>query len=75
MAPSTFRRLARFRALLRRHTEAKAGWSSLAAELGYADQAHLIHDFRDFSGMTPNEWQRHQGQPVAFLQDGQIAAF
>lgn len=32
--------------------------ASLAAELGYADQAHLIRDFRTVTGRTPAEYRR-----------------
>lgn len=31
-------------------------WSDLAAELGYADQAHLSRDFRATIGMTPSQY-------------------
>ncbi|MEO5663979.1 MAG: AraC family transcriptional regulator [Nocardioides sp.] len=37
----------------------KAGEASLAdmaAQLGYADQAHFTHDFRTVTGMTPGEY-------------------
>lgn len=32
-------------------------WSGIAADFGYADQAHLIHDFRDLTGLTPTAYR------------------
>ncbi|MGE0728483.1 MAG: helix-turn-helix domain-containing protein [Acidimicrobiia bacterium] len=40
--------------------------SALAADLGYADQAHLAREFRGLSGLTPTEWMT---QELRILQD------
>lgn len=52
MSPKRFCRLARFHAALA-FTRPDVDWARAAAELGYADQSHLIADFRAFSGLTP----------------------
>src|SRR5262249_28234976 len=50
----TFCRIVRFQSVLRRRTpESAAGWADLAVACGYADQSHLIRDFRQFAGETP----------------------
>lgn len=52
--PKLFCRVLRFQALLRHiRGRAPAGWATLAAALGYYDQAHLIADFKEFAGLTP----------------------
>jgi AraC-like DNA-binding protein len=39
--------------------------AQIAAELGYADQSHLTHEFSRFYGLPPSRAREH----VAFLQD------
>jgi len=34
-------------------------WVAIAANRGYADQAHLIREFRDLLGLTPSGFERH----------------
>jgi AraC-like DNA-binding protein len=46
-------------------------WANGAAQCGYYDQAHLIRDFRDFSGEAPVALVRGDTDLARhFLQDG-----
>ena len=38
-------------------------WAALAADLGYADQAHFIRDFKHLVGRTPAAYAREAGPP------------
>jgi len=59
LTPKLFCRVRRFRALLSRIGKGlPVNWAGLAADCGYFDQAHLIHDFRGFAGITPAEYSR-----------------
>lgn len=54
VTPKRAARLVRFERLLRRvRGEGQPDWPQLAAEHGYVDQAHLIHEFREFVGASP----------------------
>jgi AraC-like DNA-binding protein len=61
VTPKLFARLARFQAGL-----AYAGcgtpvdWAQAALELGYADQSHMIAEFREFSSLTPETLARQR---------------
>jgi AraC-like DNA-binding protein len=51
VSPKTFARVMRFRRLL---ADQRDDWAHRAARHGYYDQSHLIADFRELAGTTPN---------------------
>lgn len=52
--PKLYTRLARFHAALAYvGSPRNIDWSGVAADIGYADQSHMIAEFREFSGVTP----------------------
>jgi len=57
LTPKSFQRVRRFQQVLQSlRIGAEENWTALACETGYYDQAHFIHDFKLFSGMTPGEY-------------------
>ena len=77
VSPKRFCRIRRFqRALARAHGGHPVDWPQVALESGYYDQAHFIHEFRSFSGLTPRGYQASQTafqNHVKFLQSSETA--
>jgi AraC-like DNA-binding protein len=77
LTPKRYCRLLRFqRVVAEAHSARYLDWTQLALECGYFDQAHFIHEFREFSGITPSGYassttafQNH----VTFLQSRETA--
>jgi AraC-like DNA-binding protein len=73
LTPKRYCRIQRFqRALRRTRAGRRVDWTSLALDCGYFDQAHFVHDFRDFAGLTPTAYQSARTEfqnHVKFLQD------
>jgi AraC-like DNA-binding protein len=59
--PKNYMRIIRFRNAFvqMQHLQQHGGWSGLSYELGYADQAHFIKDFKAFAGIVPSLVQQH----------------
>jgi AraC-like DNA-binding protein len=58
LTPKRFARVRRMQRLLGTLLGAtEAAWCTLAAEYGFSDQAHLIHDFHDLTGLTPTAYR------------------
>lgn len=57
LTPKAFCRVRRFQRILETiHCKSDVDWVDVALECGYYDQAHFIHDFREFSGLTPTQY-------------------
>jgi AraC-like DNA-binding protein len=75
LTPVRYRRLARFRSVLRLHAGGLRDWAALAAITGFSDQSHFVRDCRAFAGLTPTEWAASQAGSAGFLQDGVVTTF
>lgn len=59
LPPAGLRRVMRFRRAFRLlDSTPRGGWTAVAAQAGYTDQAHLIRDFRQFAGVPPTDFFR-----------------
>lgn len=57
LTPKVFHRIIRFNGILQEiHQNQKIVWTDIAYQFGYADQSHLIKEFREFSGFNPQEF-------------------
>ncbi|MBB5790453.1 helix-turn-helix domain-containing protein [Jiangella mangrovi] len=74
LSPKQFGRVRRLQRVLRTVTvpagDGGVDWAQVAAGHGYFDQAHLIHDFRALTGLTPGRYRprsaaEHNHVPLA----------
>lgn len=57
LTPKLFSRVRRFQEVVRSvHGRPEVDWARVALSCGYFDQAHFIHDFKSFSGLTPSSY-------------------
>jgi AraC-like DNA-binding protein len=61
LKPKEFQRLCRFRRVVEAvKGQAAVDWANISLSAGYFDQAHLIHDFKHFSELTPEQYIKCQ---------------
>lgn len=66
LSPKHFAVVSRFRhAAARLESRPRDSLAAIAADAGYADQSHMVRDFRQFAGVPPSHWPGR----VAFVQD------
>ncbi|MGC2942502.1 MULTISPECIES: helix-turn-helix transcriptional regulator [unclassified Brevibacterium] len=56
IGPKDAARIVRFDRARRLIPEGRASLAEIAVDCGYADQAHLNRDFREFVGLSPSRW-------------------
>ena len=57
LTPKTFARVCAFQRVIQSvGHKTQVEWADTAANCGYCDQAHLIREFRAFSGLTPTDY-------------------
>ena len=55
IAPKLYAKIVRFEAALRRKEAShQATWTDIAHALGYHDQMHMVHDFKQLAGESPS---------------------
>ena len=70
VTPKELSRIARFQNVLRLSgRNPAAGWADLAARCGYADQAHLVREFKTLSGATPASREATAGALARYFID------
>ena len=63
VSPKMYARIARFEnAMKLRNKYPKLDWLSIALRLGYHDYQHMVRDFKEFTGMTPNAFLLHDNR-------------
>ncbi|MEK7728203.1 MAG: helix-turn-helix transcriptional regulator [candidate division KSB1 bacterium] len=67
LSPKILARIIRFQKVFKAREESSNGWSHVALSCGYYDQAHLIHDFKAFSGQNPSAFLLEQTAMSAHL--------
>ncbi|MFE7802085.1 helix-turn-helix domain-containing protein [Nocardia sp. NPDC057440] len=62
ISPKFASRVARLGSALTGASAGAGSWAEVAAEYGYHDQSHLVHDFRDLMGTSPTAWLDEEGR-------------
>ena len=61
VTPKSYLKIMRFqKAVAMIEAAATPDWRLIALEAGFYDQAHFIHDFKEFSGFTPERYSKLQ---------------
>lgn len=62
VGPKTVARMARFNHAIEIANAGNKSWADIAFAAGYADQAHMSREFREFAGTTPRQFAETRGR-------------
>ena len=69
LTPKTYARVCAFQRVIQSvGHQPQVEWADTAAKCGYYDQAHLIREFRAFSGFTPMSYLARRGPYLNYLE-------
>lgn len=74
ISPKVYARILRFEAAIHKKSSSSMDWTSVAYELGYCDQAHMIRDFRSLSSGSPSQLTPHFELLSSICADSQTDA-
>jgi methylphosphotriester-DNA--protein-cysteine methyltransferase len=75
ISPKLYARIVRFESVLKAKAAApQISWMNAAHQVGYHDQMHMIHDFREFSAGTPTGMFGHAEQAFTPHADFRVEA-
>ena len=61
LTPKLFSRIGRFQRVIRDVADCtEIDWAGIALSCGYFDQAHFIHEFQEFCGLTPSAYLQYR---------------
>ena len=73
LTPKLFSRVSRFQKVIQTaHALDDINWTRIALDCGYYDQAHFIHDFQAFAGITPSEYLGPEDAACESCADGAV---
>lgn len=68
LRPKSFARVCKFQKVVNLIEQQKEiEWATIAADCGYYDQAHFIHEFQTFSGLNPSAYLKQRGDYVNYI--------
>jgi AraC-like DNA-binding protein len=68
VTPKQYLRIMRFQKVLCEiERDGFIPWNRISLESGYYDQAHFIHDFKHFSGFTPNGYMKRKTTALNYI--------